>query len=142
MDAMQVTALPETKRCLRCRETKRQSEFFTRHRRHSPRPSYCKSCTKKEDEARRRALHPEQVIAKRRVASAVRSGRLTRPERCSRCGTRCKAHGHHEDYERPLEVVWLCPQCHTNLHMEKRRMVGTDEYREGIELELGQLRLW
>lgn len=47
---------------------------------------------------------------------AIRTGELVRPANCSECGTDCKPHGHHEDYEKPLEVVWLCKPCHTNRH--------------------------
>ena len=50
------------------------------------------------------------------VGYAVRIGILKRPHRCSRCGAKCKPHGHHPDYSRPLAVIWLCFCCHKAEH--------------------------
>lgn len=63
----------------------------------------------KEKNASKSAAH--QV-----VAIAVRSGWLVKPARCSRCGAGGRIHAHHEDYSQPLEVLWLCPPCHTAAH--------------------------
>jgi hypothetical protein len=46
------------------------------------------------------------------VSNAVRDGRLDRPNRCSRCNEKGRIEGHHEDYSKPLEVIWLCTLCH------------------------------
>lgn len=51
-----------------------------------------------------------------RVYGAVRSGKLIRPEHCSACNKKCKPEAHHDDYEKPLEVRWLCRACHIALH--------------------------
>lgn len=48
--------------------------------------------------------------------SAIRSGKLVRPDACSDCGKKCVPHGHHHDYSLPLTVTWLCPMCHINWH--------------------------
>jgi hypothetical protein len=58
--------------------------------------------------------------ASQAVTSAMRSGRLVRPEGCEDCGTSParSARGlsliqaHHDDYTQPLAVRWLCPPCH------------------------------
>lgn len=54
------------------------------------------------------------------VLYAVRSGILTRSEKCEKCGHVCKTQGHHEDYNKPLEVQWLCDQCHGEKHRKHR----------------------
>lgn len=47
--------------------------------------------------------------------NAVRIGALERPKQCLECKLEKKVEGHHEDYSKPLSVVWLCRQCHSNL---------------------------
>lgn len=42
------------------------------------------------------------------------------PQPCIRCGA--KAHGHHENYDKPLEVIWLCPQHHKDRHKEMKKL--------------------
>ena len=39
-----------------------------------------------------------------------------RPNICSNCGTKTKIVGHHFDYNKPINVVWLCQSCHVKLH--------------------------
>jgi len=66
----------------------------------------------------RLARTPEQIRARSAVSNAIRVGRLTRAEACSRCaGPRPQAH-HHLGYapENHLVVEWLCGKCHAAAH--------------------------
>lgn len=45
---------------------------------------------------------------------------------CVRCGE--KAHAHHEDYSKPLDVIWLCHQHHMQHH--QIAMLAEDESHE------------
>ena len=56
------------------------------------------------------AENPEAHAAHCAVRNAVRCGRLKK-QPCAICGT-LPVGAHHENYSRPLEVVWLCPQHH------------------------------
>lgn len=47
---------------------------------------------------------------------AIANGIITRPNTCEICGGECKPEAHHEDYTKPLEVIWVCKQCHENIH--------------------------
>jgi len=65
-----------------------------------------------------RIKNKEKYKAHIAVSNAVRDGRLKKPERCERCSGRYAIHGHHEDYSKPLDVIWLCRFCHGERHRE------------------------
>lgn len=50
------------------------------------------------------------------VKCALRDGRLIRPDYCSQCKKMRSVVAHHDDYAKPLDVRWLCRQCHQNWH--------------------------
>lgn len=52
------------------------------------------------------------------VARAIESGSLIRPDHCHRCLIQCPAQAHHDDHSKPLEIMWLCPVCHAQRHVE------------------------
>lgn len=57
---------------------------------------------------------PGQQRAWSRVHRAVRRGDLE-PTPCAKCGA-VPSRAHHPDYDRPLDVVWLCHGCHKAEH--------------------------
>ena len=61
-------------------------------------------------------LPPDPVKKKAGTALryAVNSGKLTRLP-CVKCGTE-PAQGHHKDYSKPLDVIWLCRKHHEEEH--------------------------
>ena len=62
--------------------------------------------------------HPEKFKARDSVGNAVRSKKITKPSKCSACESTENIEGHHADYDKPLEVIWLCSRCHKRLHAE------------------------
>jgi type II secretory ATPase GspE/PulE/Tfp pilus assembly ATPase PilB-like protein len=50
--------------------------------------------------------------ARRRLNYCISAGKIERPDSCEKCGVSCKPDGHHDDYSKPLDVVWLCKSCH------------------------------
>lgn len=65
--------------------------------------------------SRRMDITPRMKFAARAALSkAIRDGVLIR-QNCIRCDNP-KADGHHPDYTKPLEVIWLCSQCHAREH--------------------------
>lgn len=81
----------------------------------------------KADEERRAATYgrialwqernKEKVAAHRAFNNAVSAGKIKR-QPCVRCGTVDDVHGHHEDYSKPLDVMWLCREHHGERHRE------------------------
>lgn len=60
--------------------------------------------------------YPERHAAHAAVKRAVDKGTLVKPTRCESCGAKRELHGHHDDYNKPLDVQWLCVSCHNTLH--------------------------
>ncbi len=56
--------------------------------------------------------YPKRYKATTILNNAVRDGKIIRPNNCSKCNKECKPEGHHEDYDKPLNVIWLCNSCH------------------------------
>lgn len=61
---------------------------------------------------------PHKQRARMAVHQAVMSGRLQRPFFCPVCSLTARVEAHHSDYSRPLDVLWMCRQCHARLHRE------------------------
>lgn len=57
--------------------------------------------------------HPNRRAASHILNNAIRDGKVQRHP-CFVCGA--KAHAHHPDYDRPLDVIWLCPKHHKEAH--------------------------
>ena len=82
--------------------------------------------TFKEKLIRMRSDHPGMMKAHNAVSRALKNGSLIRPEKCSRCEYTEHIQGHHDDYSKVLEVIWLCPTCHANRHFELGRVGDLD----------------
>jgi hypothetical protein len=62
-----------------------------------------------------------------KVSNAIRSGKLERQD-CEICGK--KAQAHHEDYSKPLDVIWLCTEHHSLRHKEINEERRRNEKKE------------
>lgn len=64
-----------------------------------------------------RERNPERALLIKRVArsvyKAIKSGKLTRPDRCQECGKECRPDAAHADYNNRFDVRWLCKSCHS-----------------------------
>lgn len=101
-----------TKRAVRInyRQNKEHYQAYDRSRTQSPERK-AKAC---EYQRRRRVNQAEKYKARYAVGNAVRDGRLV-VQPCEVCGS-AEVQAHHEDYSKPLEVMWLCFEHHRARH--------------------------
>jgi hypothetical protein len=102
--------------------TKSKQEYYKKtieHRRaYNARPE--RRAIAQEHCERYQKAYPHMRAAHVKVAEAVRKGILKRPLLCSKCNRTAVVQGHHHDYDKPLEVTWLCIQCHHGEHVALR----------------------
>ena len=83
--------------------------------------------------------HPLAYKAQRTVTRYVNSGKLIqRP--CQKCGTKINVQAHHDDYSRPLNVVWLCVKHHNEVHVNKRKEELLNKYQNNLQLK--EIKKW
>lgn len=93
-----------------------------RHREKSERARKTGKATKPSREASQKwALqNPFKIKAHKLLKQAISSGKVIKKP-CYLCG-KIKSEGHHEDYSKPLDVIWLCRQHHGLIHHIKNIM--------------------
>lgn len=57
----------------------------------------------------------KKYLARQTLNNRIREGAIKRGV-CEMRKCRLTGHGHHDDYNKPLEVRWLCRQHHEDLH--------------------------
>jgi hypothetical protein len=65
------------------------------------------------------SAHPKELWAHSALRSALRKGLIVRGK-CEVCGAE-GTDGHHADYDRPMQVNWLCRLHHRHVHMKDRK---------------------
>lgn len=69
--------------------------------------------------------------AQNALSNAVAIGLIKRSTSCQNCGkTGCRIEGHHKDYGKPLDVIWLCGVCHKVEHGITKNDVSLLEARQ------------
>jgi hypothetical protein len=118
--------------CITCKNKKPIEDFYIKERRKTATRyfSRCKVCYYKwvyaKDKKQGFRWHGDGELhhmARRIVRNALLSGRLIKPRACTRCDKIQKRiidlHAHHEDYSKPLEVIWLCRACHKVIDLNR-----------------------
>jgi len=135
------------KECFKCKTIKPLTEFYKHSEMADGHLNKCKQCVK-HDVAEHREKNLEKIRAYDRergklperiklsvevnrawrsedlrrqrahgmVSRAIKKGELKRMP-CIRCG-KSKTEAHHDDYDKPLDVMWLCTPCHKQRHKE------------------------
>jgi hypothetical protein len=136
------------KTCRKCSRELPLSDYYAHPYMADGHLNICKACTKKRVSAHREAnieriraydrerhalpeavarrtdyakiyrlKSPQKRAAHMAVARAIRSGKILRMP-CLVCGA-TRSEAHHKDYSAPLEVIWLCPVHHRQVHHGK-----------------------
>ena len=136
-----------SKKCFKCQTVKPLGEFYKHSQMADGYLNKCKDCAKSDvskhreqnlekirEYDRKRGKLPERIkqtiaftkawrkddkrsaAAHNAVARAIKVGSLI-PQPCTRCNSEVTV-AHHEDYDKPLDVVWLCQSCHKKRHIE------------------------
>ena len=58
--------------------------------------------------------------ARELVRHAITTGKLLKPDQCEQCSNTTNIQGHHCDYTKPLDVMWLCSKCHGLWHRKNK----------------------
>src|ERR1700730_8839309 len=94
-----------------------------RKRQHFPRRLFAKQWSPEKTERHRKSIAEQKVKDHARYVSAKAVERgILKPKPCQVCGAvqnpdGTHIHKHHLDYDKPLEIKWLCRTCHFNEHM-------------------------
>lgn len=67
----------------------------------------------------RRKKDAHKIRARQKVRYHVKMGHIIEKP-CQECGHK-KVYGHHSDYSKPLDVIWLCRYHHDSLHNSLRQ---------------------
>lgn len=134
------------KSCFKCGAEKPLSEFYRHKMMADGHLNKCKTCAKKdvrdhrkdpkfrekvlaydrkrgnrqgtEYQKKYRDMFPKKAKAKQMVNNFIRSGKMKRETVCVECGSDFAVQAHHDDYDYPLSVRWLCSACHRQWHAE------------------------
>jgi hypothetical protein len=60
--------------------------------------------------------NPDKCKAKWDINNAIQKGSIVKPDRCDLCNSIGSIQGHHPDYSKTLEVIWVCDPCHKMIH--------------------------
>jgi ribosomal protein S27AE len=106
------------RRCYACGESKSLDRFVAYSKRASGRTHRCKLCASRAALEGKRLRRTDNVrkkdCARHAVLRAIKNGVLQRRS-CEICGNE-RVEAHHDDYDLPLKVRWLCNTHHHDWH--------------------------
>ena len=141
------------KKCSACKATKPLKEFYIYHpvsggKRRTYHRGICKKCIlasdkeKRKDPKVKKKLYEYQMayfkrnygvnekFTKRVKASSIFGWHLSngkiKKQPCEMCGCD-KVHGHHDNYDKPFDVRWLCSKHHRKVHKELLSLTINEE---------------
>lgn len=129
----------ECKRVQQIETRNNNLEYYQEYDRNRPnkeersKKSYQYQLTEKGKEVKNKAVsnyknnYPIKYKATNAVNNAIRDKKLIKPDTCECCKNTFPSrqlHGHHSDYNKPLDVMWLCNACHIDWHLNNKPLNG------------------
>jgi hypothetical protein len=76
---------------------------------------------------------PNKTNAWNILKEAIRINKINKPNECSMCNkNNINIIGHHKDYDKPLDVIWVCEICHKELHKNINKETHAPQHMENI----------
>ena len=127
--------------CTNCDTEQPFLNFFKDKSRQDGHQCWCKACAKKykakykltasckSSAIRSKMLwenrNPEKLRVHRLTRYAIKRGDLV-PQPCEVCGKE-RVDAHHPDYDKPMDVMWLCRKHHKDIHRKENEDEHTHE---------------
>lgn len=114
----------------RCKECHKNLSALRHQKDYCPKKQRIKSIKRRESgklkESRQKMVekYPEKYKARYVLRNAVAWGKVNKLP-CEVCGE-VKSQGHHPNYSKPLEVIWLCRKHHMELHRKYKEVALSD----------------
>ena len=136
----------QVKTCFKCGKTLPLDEFYVHPQMKDGHLNKCKVCTRKDVRVNRQKnieyyreydvkrfktqqrkasvkkyfgsyhiKHHDKCISRGKFHRALLTHKIEK-QPCEICGTTKNVQGHHEDYSKPLDVIWLCFKHHRWIH--------------------------
>jgi hypothetical protein len=95
----------------------RNKRFIESHKKRMENPAYREKVNKQRNDwsLRNTVKRAAHII----TGNAIRDSRLLK-QPCEVCGLKKNVQAHHDDYEKPLIVRWLCVKHHNEHHKQER----------------------
>ena len=102
-----------------CRECKIKywNKYYKKHK-----YKHLNACWDRLKKLRKTKKGHKQLKAGQDFRNAIQAGKIKKINNCSFCG-KSPAEGHHKDYNKPFDVVWVCSRCHKVLHQKSNRRI-------------------
>lgn len=81
----------------------------------------------RENQKRYREKHKLKTLAQAKLHYHKSVGNIEIPNCCDMCEKKVPLEAHHYDYSKPLDVTWLCMQCHKKVH----KIIKSKEIKNG-----------
>lgn len=112
----------KVRKCFKCKRTLSLKKFKTNSCKSEGYGYICKRCHseyyKKWYKENGRKRNPKTQKAGLLLRKAIEENKIQKPDKCEICDIDDDIRGHHYNYNKPYDVIWICRKCHKQIHSE------------------------